>query len=149
MSNSIDNTQDLIYFDDVTARIEELDSLLYDAYEGDAASGYEDGFEAWLHMASDSHDDIDDYHERVEEARELLALRKLAKQCEEYCMSTLIRDDYFVDYVKLMIPENYELPISDKWPYCHITIDYESAADELKQDYTAFDFDGVTYWAAV
>ena len=30
------------------------------------------------------------------------------------------------------------------WPYNYI--DWEAAADDLKQDYASIEFDGVTYW---
>lgn len=32
----------------------------------------------------------------------------------------------------------------DRWPYT--CIDWEHAAKELRYDYSAADFDGVTYW---
>lgn len=31
-----------------------------------------------------------------------------------------------------------------EWPLRHI--DWDAAAEELKQDYTSVEFDGVTYW---
>jgi hypothetical protein len=34
---------------------------------------------------------------------------------------------------------------SGNWPYRHITVDYEAAAEEAKGDYTKVDFAGQTY----
>jgi hypothetical protein len=34
---------------------------------------------------------------------------------------------------------------SGQWPYRHMTIDYEAAANEAEQDYMTVDFDGVEY----
>jgi hypothetical protein len=53
---------------------------------------------------------------------------------------TLVRDSYFVEYAKEFA--GYDEVKS--WPYNHI--DWESAADELRNDFTDIEFDGVTYW---
>lgn len=73
---------------------------------------------------------------------------------------TLIADGYFVEYTKDLIADCYEgafiktfttytghtINVSDQWPYRHITIDYASAADELKSDYTSVTILGRDYW---
>ena len=58
-------------------------------------------------------------------------------------------DDYFTEYIKELIDDCYEMPKeinSGRWPYNHITVDYESAAEEAKQDYLSVDYDGATFW---
>lgn len=57
---------------------------------------------------------------------------------------TIIRDSYFRDYAQELAEECCEIPADLKWPYT--CIDWEQAARELQQDYTAVEFDGVTYW---
>lgn len=62
---------------------------------------------------------------------------------------TLIREDYFTTYIEELIADCYRLPkelTSGDWPWRHITVDYDAAADEAKADYMEADFDGVTYY---
>ena len=119
MSNQIDNTQDVIDSRDIIDRIEELE-------------GIED--------------------QSNEEAQELAILLKVQEQADGYSDweygETLIRESYFTDYIKELIDDCYELPKefnSSEWPWRHMTIDYQAAADEAEYDYTRIDFDGVDY----
>ena len=60
-----------------------------------------------------------------------------------------IADEYFLEYITQIIDDCYEdIPPkkSSDWPYRHIKVDYEAAAEEAKQDYTSVEFGGVTYW---
>lgn len=63
---------------------------------------------------------------------------------------TLIHENYFVDYITELINDCYELPKeifdSNKWPYNHISIDFESASDEAKSDYSEISVDGNVYY---
>lgn len=62
---------------------------------------------------------------------------------------TLIREDYFTKYIEELIDDCYEIPKemnSGEWPWRHMTIDYEAAAEEAKQDYMELNYDGVTYF---
>lgn len=86
------------------------------------------------------------------EGQELDALRALAEQAEDSpdwtYGETLIRRSYFVDYIEELIDECYEMPKEFKsgdWPFRHMKIDYEAAAQEAEQDYMSVDFDGVEY----
>ncbi len=57
---------------------------------------------------------------------------------------TLIRESYFEDYARELANDIYGKEIDDaKWPFS--CIDWEQAANELRQDYTSIDFDGETY----
>ena len=102
-------------------------------------------FHYWI-TAADCEGLSDDDH------AELMALRKLAEQCDG-CSDwqygeTLIRRSYWVKYIEQLIDDCYEMPKplkSDQWPYRHMTIDYKAAADEAEVDYISVDFDGVEY----
>lgn len=90
--------------------------------------------------------------EQSDDAEELKALEALAEEGENSPEwnygEALIHEDYFTDYIEELISDCYELPkelTSGEWPYRHITIDYEAAAEEAKQDYIELDFDGQTY----
>ncbi len=120
MSNQIDNTQDTIDSRDIIARIEELEGI----------------------------EEPDN-----EEAQELAILLKVQEQAEPYAADwqygeTLIRESYFTDYIEELIKDCYSMPKefeSGAWPWRHMTLDYEAAADEAQCDYTRIDFDGVDY----
>lgn len=97
-------------------------------------------------------DDVSDWAES-DDAHELKALLALADEAD--CSpdwsygETLIHEDYFTDYIEELINDCYDLPIgfnSGGWPWRHMTLDYEAAADEAKQDYMEVNFDGATYY---
>lgn len=85
-----------------------------------------------------------------DESQELADLRDLAEEGEglsdwRYGV-TLIRDDYFEEYAQEFFEDTRDSNSSKitEWPYCHI--DWEAAADALKEDYTSIDFGDETYW---
>ena len=84
-----------------------------------------------------------------DEGKELAALKALADEAEGYGDwahgEALIADSYFTEYAEELTSDigDYD-PRNVQWPYT--CIDWEKAADELKQDYTSVDFDGETYW---
>ncbi|MHA6903293.1 hypothetical protein ACJBUE_20760 (plasmid) [Ralstonia syzygii subsp. celebesensis] len=138
----IDNTENVIDSRDVIARIEELEDV-ETALRDDAENTPGDGSETAAYNAWKNGD----------EGRELAALKALADECEGYGDwghgEALIHEDHFVEYIKELIDDCYTLPkelTSGDWPYRHITIDYEAAAEEAKVDYTEVDFDGQTYF---
>ena len=119
MSNQIDNTQDIIDSRDIIARIEELEGI---------------------------------ENPSSEEAQELAVLLKVQEQAED-CADwkygeTLINASYFTAYIEELIKDCYSMPKefeSGAWPWRHMTLDYQAAADEAEYDYTRIDFDGVDY----
>jgi hypothetical protein len=87
-----------------------------------------------------------------DEAAELKILEALAAECEGYGDwvrgTTLINEDGFTEYIKELIDSSYDMPselCSGEWPYRHLTMDYEAAAEEAKYDYTEVDFDGQVF----
>jgi hypothetical protein len=84
-----------------------------------------------------------------EDKEELKILDALQDQCEGYASdwrhgATLIRDSYFKEYAQELAEDLGMINHTWSWPYT--CIDWERAADELKQDYTEVDYDGVAYW---
>lgn len=140
MSNIPTNTDDIIDSRDVIARIQSLERDLENAYE----YGNEPEFEDWLlSQAKDANGEFN------AEAAELLALRKLQREAEDYAPdwhygATLIRDTYFEDHAREFAEEVGAVSSDDPWPTNHI--DWKAAAEELKEGFTSVDFDGVTYW---
>jgi hypothetical protein len=83
-----------------------------------------------------------------DEAEELKTLKDFAEQVEDYCTDflhgeTLIRESYFTEYAEELVKDCYGLP-SDLPSF--IVIDWEATAENVKQDYTSAEFDGVTYY---
>lgn len=157
--STITNQDDVIDSREIIERIEELEA------EREALSDHvEECQEAYdFHDSDDtkSTPEWKDLNEAIdalavwdesEEAKELAILQKLAEEASSSpdwnYGETLIRRSYFVDYIEELISDCYELPkelTSGQWPYRHITIDYEAAAEEAEQDYMSVYFDGVEY----
>lgn len=134
MTNTISNMDDTIDSRDVIERIAELQDerdALQDAYDvadtADASDAARRALDNW------------------EDAEELTALQALQGDASGYCPdwtygAQLIRDSYFEQAMDEMIADCYTLPEIPS--FMTITLDYTA----LQQDYTACDFDGVTYW---
>ena len=81
---------------------------------------------------------------------ELKALEEFAEEASEYAPDwhygeRIIHEDYFTQYAQEL---SDELSLGDgamaRWPFTHI--DWEAAAQALKQDYNEVEFEGVTYY---
>lgn len=167
---TISNTDNVIDSRNIIKRIDELtgdfQALVDDieAAETDEERGTAfDDLATWLightEIAPDlealegiSFDDVSDWAES-DDAYELKALLALADEADcspgWLCGETLIHEDYLTDYIDELINDCYELPKefnSGGWPWRHMTLDYEAAADEAKQDYMEVNFDGATYY---
>ena len=167
---TISNTDNVIDSRNIVKRIDELtgdfQALVDDIEAAETDEEREMAFSAlsaWLvghtNIVPDlkalegiSFDDVSDWAES-DDAYELKVLLALASEAD--CSpdwsygETLIHEDYFTDYIEELINDCYELPkefTSGAWPWCHMTIDYEAAADEAKQDYMEVNFDGATYY---
>lgn len=154
MTDTPTNTDDMIDSRDVIARIEELEDeragLLQEVEE--ASNSYTDG--PWVYAPADKRsryyealDAVDEW-DASDEAGELRVLKALAAEASDYADDwehgeTLIRDTYFKEYAQ-DLAEECGFENSDQWPArC---IDWDLAARELQMDYSAVEFDGVTYW---
>jgi hypothetical protein len=152
-TTSISNSDDVIDSRDVIARIEELQNMQTEwecpgcRATIQPAPEYEtkwEGHADTCEYEGEIPDGLEDY-----EREELVALLALQDECEGYASDwkygeTLIRDSYFTEYAE---EEAYSLGFINReaiWPLNHI--DWEAAAEELKNDYTSAEFDGVTYW---
>ncbi|WP_331694606.1 hypothetical protein [Pandoraea sputorum] len=137
----ITNNDDVIDSRDVIERIEELREVLEDAHE---AQDITLSFDYWLQdEANATAAGVND------EWSEHRKLTELAEQAEGYAADwnhgeTLIRDSYFEDYARELAEDCGMVNPNAGWP--NNCIDWAQAASELQQDYTAVEFDGVTYW---
>lgn len=160
MRDNPTNSDNVIDSRDVIKRIAELESD-----RDDLVSAVDDAKAAQLEESSkESGGDIETLGTLAEElaaaeaslkewdedndGQELKALEELeseASGCSDWTYGeTLIRDSYFEDYARELAEDIGSISKDASWPNNHI--DWEEAADALKQDYTSVDFDGVTYW---
>ena len=89
-----------------------------------------------------------------EESAELTDLTAFLHEARQYNSDAdegepIIAESYFVDYIREIIDDCYSLPkelTSGEWPYRHITINYEAAAEEARADYAELTFRGRTFY---
>ncbi len=155
MAREISNAEDVIDSRDVIERIEELEdereSLVSDVTEAKEAYDQTD-------TEADDYDEIEEKFTEAETALscwdrdngdELKALKALANEADGYASDwkygeSLIRDSYFTEYAQQLAEDIGAIDRNANWP--NDCIDWDKAAEELQQDYTSVDFDGVTYW---
>ncbi len=57
---------------------------------------------------------------------------------------TFVKDSYFEEFAE---DEADQLGlVNDRWQWPYNCIDWSKAADQLKDDYSSVEFDGLTYW---
>ena len=153
---TFDKYSDVIDSRDVIARIEELEG------EREALQLEIDDAEVqWLKTEAgtdEAHAVVDrrqaayvalDAWTASDDADELRILKALADEASGYAADwthgeTLIRDSYFKDYAMELADDIGAIDNNASWPLT--CIDWDQAARELQMDYSAVDFDGVTYW---
>jgi hypothetical protein len=138
----ISKYDDIIDSRNVIARIDELESEIDDLKE--QLTELEDDEE------EDNEMEIAEISDMLEELEgELDPLKALAEDASCYNADwrfgeTLIRDSYFKEYTMDMAEDIGAIGQKVSWPLdC---IDWDQAADALKQDYTSVDFDGEEFW---
>ena len=97
---------------------------------------------------------IDELESTEEESAELTDLTAFLHEARQYNSDaddgeTIIAEPHFVDYIKELIDDCYDLPAeltSGEWPYRHITINYEAAAEEARADYAELTFRGRNFY---
>lgn len=145
----MDNFDDIIDSRDVIKRIEELrDDLASRQEDRDACQYRKQATAGGKNCECDACMAFAEWNDG-NEGLELAALERLQEDAEGYSDwlhgVTLIRDSHFTEYAQDLADDIYGNAMRNvSWPFDYI--DWERAADALKQDYTAVDFDGVEYW---
>jgi len=145
-THDISNSDDIIDIRNVIERVEQLHDELQDGANPPIGPK---ALALWFQAIAD-----DDAHTLQDAARELLTLTALLDDCKgnggdeqwqgDWYPVTLIRDSYFRDYAEELADDIGAINRDALWP-CNC-IDWDETADQLKQDYTTVEFDGVTYW---
>lgn len=140
-----DYNDSVISMEDITDRVEELrgerDSAAQDYLDYREAKGgeaeWEEGEAKWA-------------DDNPEDAKELAVLEKLVGELRGYggdhqwegdwYPASLISESYFTDYARELAHDIYGTELRDaKWPFSHIN--WEDAADALRQDYSSIDME--------
>lgn len=150
-ADSIDGTADVYDSRDIIARIESLKACEPSAE--DSARLAE--LSARTDLTDEESDELTELESSAmdeDDKAELTELRNLASECEGYADwqygETLIARSYWVDYIRELIDDCYEMPKdldSGKWPYRHMTMDYDAAAKEAEDDYASVELFGNEY----
>ena len=146
MAREISNSEDFMDSRDIIERIEELEAeraALTDEIDEIAERDGDEG------RALDEAKSALGTWDAGDEAAKLKILLALQNEAQGYAPdwrhgATLIRDTYFTEYAKELAHDTCEMGKASDWPFRHI--DWEAAAEEMKQDYTSVSFDGVDYW---
>lgn len=156
MTREISNSEDILDSRDIIARVAELESDLETWKEDQRpTNGTQDNCADCGVMPGEPHKEecTGGLHDAVREEDfdewdELQALKQLAEQGESSrdwrYGETLIRDSYFEEYAQQLAEDIGAIDRNANWPLGHI--DWEAAAEALKQDYMEVDFSGVTYY---
>jgi hypothetical protein len=133
----VSETDDIIDSRDVIKRIEIYREAL-------TTAGIDPDETTVENFDSESREDGDEIAGLLEEFH---ALKELEEQGEDggdwQYGATLVRESYFQTYAESMAEDIGAVNSDAKWPNNHI--DWEAAADELRQDYTEVTFKKVTY----
>lgn len=156
--NDISNSDDVIDSRDVEKRLDELtaeQAALIDALDEarsalDDVPADDDAKRVLLEQERDAAQAaLDAWNDDDDTGGELARLTALRDQAAGYCPdwqygATLVRDSYFKAYAQAFAEDIGAIPKDNAWPCT--CIDWDQAADELRQDYTAVEYGCVTYW---
>ena len=105
-------------------------------------------------LEEEGHGEGEGHDQESDEAIELRRTLAFSEECKgnggdekwrgEWYPLTAIRDSYFKDYAQELAEDIGAIPAGLGWPCT--CIDWDQAARELQMDYTAVEFDGITYW---
>lgn len=114
---------------------ESLDSLLSDVWDT----------RTLIEVIASLDPDDEDEAEELERAKELeTAVIDAIGPIEYKDGAQVISDDYFETYAEEFADDIGAIDRNASWPIS--CIDWEAAADELKMDYSSFEFEGTTWW---
>lgn len=149
MTDEIDFKSDVLDVRDIIARFEELESARETIADADGVT--EDDKQTEHDAACESA--LAEWDATEEGAEYLLLKSVLADLCGkggdhrwrgDWYPVRLIHDSYFEEYAEEMASDIGAINPKAAWPLNHI--DWEAAANELKNDYSSFTFDGEEYW---
>lgn len=148
MARDVSNTSDVVDTRDIEERIDELedDTVECDACDGGGYKLDEEGEETDVECPACKGEcevsALDEF-----EKEELAKLKKLRDEFSGDWEggTTLVRESYFEDYAREFAQDLHGSSMREvHWPFS--CIDWKEAAEELMQDYSSIEWDGVTYY---
>lgn len=98
-----------------------------------------------LDQVSEEDEPEDFDRDDAEELQQLLAFKDEVGNDDEWdCGISFIRESYFEDYARDLAEDIGAISSDAQWPAT--CIDWERAASELQMDYSAVEYDGITYY---
>jgi hypothetical protein len=141
----LDLTSDIINMEDITERFEELEAeLMPDGEYGESGEDLRSTFNRDPALK----DEWAEYDLLLSIINELVGMGGDEKWRGNWYPQFLLAEHHFTDYIEGLIKDCYEMPKemdSGRWPYRHMTIDYEEAAHEAKMDYSEITILSTTY----
>lgn len=104
-----------------------------------------------IELIEDLEQEVTDDTITRDDMRDLDTLRALASKGEDYAEdweygASLIRFDYFTTYIKDFVSETSGEALENMPEFLRDAIDWEVVAESMMDDYTEFDYEGVTYY---
>jgi hypothetical protein len=158
--NTVDPGDDIIDSRDAIAKLEVLYSDVESEYEdciteraeSEATDETPDEEREELEEKERKNFTIDDYISQNQDSSgvmEYLALKEFCDEGESFSDwhhgETFIHENYFEKYAEQFADDIGAINSNMEWPLTHIN--WETAAEELKHDYSAIEYDGHTYYA--
>jgi hypothetical protein len=141
LTDEITNSDDVIDFRDITARVEEL-TAERDGWVSGAPDGSETPDpEGWRSYNPDEADELDNLEGILAETKSYGGDHQWQG---DWYPGVMIRESHFEDYARQLADDIGAIDSDAGWP--NSFIDWEKAADALKMDYGTVDFDGVEYY---
>lgn len=143
----ISNREDILDVRDIIERVEELREERGDLQLALQEANDEDSLNDCIVAKKDLEDWLAGEGEELKQLEDLLSdLQGSGGDHEwegDWYPVTLIRDSYFEDAMRELVQDIGDLP---KDIPSYLVIDWEKTAENLQQDYSSVDYDGVTYW---
>lgn len=94
--------------------------------------------------------ELNEFNDEFEDELEFLeSIVKQGENTSDWGNEALINEDYFTEHIKQLIEDCYEMPEefdSGNWPFNHMEMDWDGAAEEAKVDYITIEAEGETYY---
>jgi len=130
---------------------QELEKVKRDNEELDANDQCSTSLDEWEDDLDEAQEALDQFNQSFDKD-ELDTLTEIISQGEDSSDwshgETLIKESYFTQYIEELVNDCYEMPsefTDGKWPWNHMSMNWEEAADEAKADYNEICVDGETY----
>ena len=143
LSSDIQNYVDSI--DDAKFELSEFNSDITPT--SDNYDKYIEAFNRVTELVQELQEYRDEYSEEIALLDEIISQGENSSDWSHG--ETLIHESMFTEYIRDLVEDCYESPSENdmgSWPWRHMTMDWDGAADEAKMDYATIEALGETYY---